>query len=101
VVIGIAANCGGFDTKAHLVETLRTAHYEVIDFGDTQLKPDDDYPNFVVPLARAVARGEVDRRVAICGSGVSACIATNKVAGVRACLIHECFSAHRGSRTTT
>jgi len=49
-----------------------------------------------VPLARAVARGEVDRGVAICGSGVGACIAANKVPGVRACLIHECFSAHQG-----
>jgi ribose 5-phosphate isomerase B len=50
----------------------------------------------VVPLARAVARGEVDRGVAVCGSGVGACIAANKVAGVRACLIHETFSAHQG-----
>ena len=51
---------------------LREAHYEVVDFGDSQPKPDDDYPDFVVPLARAVARGEVDRGVAICGSGVGA-----------------------------
>ena len=57
---------------------------------------DDDYPDFVVPLARAVARGEVDRGVAICGSGVGACVAANKVWGVRACLIHETFSAHQG-----
>ena len=75
---------------------LREAHYEVVDFGDSQLKPDDDYPDFVVPLARAVARGEVDRGVAICGSGVGACIAANKVRDVRACLIHESFSAHQG-----
>ncbi len=75
---------------------LREAHYDVVDFGDSQLKQDDDYPDFVVPLARAVARGEVDRGVAICGSGVGACIAANKVAGVRACLIHENFSAHQG-----
>ena len=75
---------------------LREAHYEVVDFGDGQPKPDDDYPDFVVPLARAVARGEVDRGVAICGSGVGACIAANKVPGVRACLIHESFSAHQG-----
>jgi ribose 5-phosphate isomerase B len=75
---------------------LREADYEVVDFGDGQPKPDDDYPDFVVPLARAVARGEVDRGVAICGSGVGACVAANKVPGVRACLIHECFSAHQG-----
>ena len=68
----------------------------MVDFGDSQPKPDDDYPDFVVPLARAVARGEVDRGVAICGSGVGACIAANKVPGVRACLIHESFSARQG-----
>jgi ribose 5-phosphate isomerase B len=75
---------------------LREADYQVVDFGDSQPKQDDDYPDFVVPLARAVSRGEVDRGVAICGSGVGACIAANKVRGVRACLIHECFSAHQG-----
>jgi ribose 5-phosphate isomerase B len=96
VVIGIAADHGGFDTKQYLAGMLHAAHYEVVDFGDKQLKPDDDYPDFVVPLARAVARGEVDRGIAICGSGVGACIAANKVAGVRACLIHESFSAHQG-----
>ena len=49
-----------------------------------------------MPLARAVACGDVDRGVAVCGSGVGACIGANKVPGVRACLIHECFSAHQG-----
>jgi ribose 5-phosphate isomerase B len=94
--IGVAADHGGFELKEYLAGMLRAAHYEVLDFGDGQPKPDDDYPDFVVPLARAVARGEVDRGVAICGSGVGACIAANKVPGVRACLIHECFSAHQG-----
>lgn len=64
--------------------------------GDRQPKWDDDYPDFVVPLARVVACGEVDRGVAICGSSVGASVAANKVAGVRACLIHETFSAHQG-----
>ena len=94
--IGIAADHEGFELKEQLVRMLREAHYEVVDFGDSHPKPDDDYPDFVVPLARAVARGVVDRGVAICGSGVGACIAANKVAGVRASLIHEIFSAHQG-----
>ena len=94
--IGVAADHGGFELKVYLAAMLRAAHYEVVDFGDGQPKPDDDYPDFVVPLARAIARGEVDRGVAICGSGVGACIAANKVPGVRACLIHECFSARQG-----
>ena len=94
--IGVAADHGGFELKEYLAAMLRDADYEVIDFGDGKPKPDDDYPDFVVPLARAVAGGEVDRGLAICGSGVGACIASNKVPGVRACLIHECFSAHQG-----
>ncbi len=94
--VGIAADHGGFDTKKYLARMLREAHYHVIDFGDSRLKSDDDYPDFVVPLARAVACGEVDRGVAICGSGVGACIAANKIPGVRACLIHEEFSAQQG-----
>jgi ribose 5-phosphate isomerase B len=92
----MAADHGGFELKEYLAGKLREARYEVVDFGDSQPKPDDDYPDFVVPLARAVASGEVDRGVAICGSGVGACIAANKVPGVRACLIHECFSARQG-----
>ena len=94
--IGLAADHGGFEAKDYLAGRLREAGYEVVDFGDSQLKPDDDYPDYVVPMARAVARGELDRGVAICGSGVGACIAANKIPGVRACLIHEGFSAHQG-----
>lgn len=94
--IGIAADHGGYELKEYLVKLLHNASHEVLDFGDGQPKMDDDYPDFVVPLAHAVARGEVNRGVAICGSGVGASVAANKVAGVRACLIHETFSAHQG-----
>ena len=94
--IGIASDHGGYELKVYLAGKLREAGYEVIEFGDRQPTPDDDYPDFVVPLARAIARGELDRGVAVCGSGVGASVAANKVAGVRACLIHEVFSAHQG-----
>jgi ribose 5-phosphate isomerase B len=94
--IGLASDHGGYELKDYLAGMLREAGYEVIDFGDRQPTPDDDYPDFVVPLARAVARGDVDRGVAVCGSGVGASVVANKVAGVRACLIHENFSAHQG-----
>jgi ribose 5-phosphate isomerase B len=94
--IGIAADHGGFELKEQLAKSLREAGYDVVDFGDHQLKADDDYPDYVVPLARAIASGEVIRGVAICGSGVGACIVANKVSGVRASLIHESFSAHQG-----
>ena len=89
----VAADHGGYELREYLVRMLREVGDEVIDFGDGQPKVDDDYPDSVVPLARAVARGEADRGVAICGSGVGACVVANKVPGVRACLIHETFSA--------
>ena len=94
--IGIAADHGGFESKAYLTGMLREAHYQVVDFGDTQPAPADDYPDFVVPLARAIGRRDLERGIAICGSGVGACVVANKVAGVRACLIHDNFSAHQG-----
>lgn len=94
--IGIAADHGGFALKLQLIAALKDAGYELTDLGAHTLVAGDDYPDFVVPLARAVARGEVDRGVAICGSGVGACVVANKVPGVRACLIHEIFSAHQG-----
>jgi len=94
--IGVAADHGGFELKEFLAGKLRVAGFEVTDFGDRQLKSDDDYPDFIIPLARAVAAGTVDRGVGICGSGVGASITANKVAGVRAGLIDENFSAHQG-----
>jgi ribose 5-phosphate isomerase B len=96
VRVGIAADHGGFELKHLLSGRLHEAGYAVSDYGDHRARPDDDYPDFIVLLARAVARGEVDRGVALCGSGVGACVVANKVAGVRACLIHESFSAHQG-----
>lgn len=95
-LIGIAADHGGYELKHYLVGRLHEAGYETIDFGDRHPKPNDDYPDYVVPLARAVAGGDVERGVAICGSGVGASVVANKIAGVRACLIHESFSAHQG-----
>jgi ribose 5-phosphate isomerase B len=94
--IGMAADHGGYDLKEYLAGKLREAGWEVVDFGDCRPQPDDDYPDYVVPLARAVAGGELERGVAVCGSGVGACVAANKIAGVRACLIDDVFSARQG-----
>ena len=94
--IGIAADHAGFELKEYLKKMLIEIDYEVIDYGNNKLKPTDDYPDYVIPLAHALATGDVERGVAVCGSGVGACIAANKVAGVRACLIHERFSAQQG-----
>jgi ribose 5-phosphate isomerase B len=94
--IGIAADHGGFSLKEHLAEKLRSSGYEVLDFGAREFAPDDDYPDFVIPLAQAVANGGVDRGIAVCGSGVGACIVANKVPGARASLILDPFSARQG-----
>ena len=94
--IGIAADQGGFELKVQLTAALKAAGYEIMDFGAHELVTGDDYPDFVVPLAKAVAMGEVTRGLAICGSGVGACVAANKVPGVRAALITDSFSAHQG-----
>jgi len=94
--IGLAADHAGFALKGQLQQDLRASGHEVVDYGAHRLDPDDDYPDFVVPLARAVARGEVDRGIAICGSNIGACIAANKVAGVRAGPCSDHYSAHQG-----
>jgi ribose 5-phosphate isomerase B len=94
--VGIATDHGGFGLKEELVTQLRTAGHEVIDFGAHDLSEGDDYPDYVVPLARAVVAGKVDRGVAICGSGVGASVCANKVQGIRAALIHDHFSAKQG-----
>ena len=94
--IGIAADHGGFELKVQLVAALTFAGFIVKDFGAFEMEDGDDYPDFVVPLAKAVSAGKITRGLAICGSGVGACIAANKVHGVRAALITDSFSAHQG-----
>lgn len=94
--VGIETDHGGFGLKLELAARLRAAGHEVVDFGAHHSDPGDDYPDFVAPLARAVAAGTVDRGVAVCGSGVGASVRANKVPGVRAALIHDHYSARQG-----
>jgi ribose 5-phosphate isomerase B len=94
--IGIATDHGGFALKEDIMSQLRALGHEIVDFGAGSLAPADDYPDFVVPLARAVAAGTVERGLAICGSGVGASVCANKVPGVRAALVHDHYSARQG-----
>lgn len=94
--VGITTDHGGFGLKEGLVAQLRKAGHEVMDFGAHKLDPADDYPDYVAPLAQAVASCQVTRGIAICGSGVGASVCANKIPGARACLIHDHFSAHQG-----
>lgn len=94
--IGIAADHGGYDLKEKLKTWLLSLGHEIKDFGAYELNNTDDYPDFVIPMARAVSNKEVERGIAVCGSGVGASVAANKIAGVRAALINDHFSAHQG-----
>lgn len=94
--VGIATDHGGFSLKEDMVKRLRAAGHEVVDFGAVALNERDDYPDFVTPLARAVAGGTVERGLGLCGSGVGASICANKIRGVRAALVEDPFSTRQG-----
>ncbi len=94
--IGICADHGGFELKERIISFLKDHNFQPVDFGAKELDNTDDFPDYVIPLAKAVSDGEVFRGIAICGSGVGACVAANKVSGVRAALITDYFSAHQG-----
>jgi ribose 5-phosphate isomerase B len=94
--VGMGADHGGFEMKEQLAKLLAAGGYEVVDFGNKIYDKDDDYPDFAIPLARAVASGEVERGILVCGSGVGASVAANKVRGARAALCHDDFSARQG-----
>ena len=94
--IGICADHGGFELKGKIISFLKENNFQPVDFGAKELDNEDDFPDYVIPLAKAVASGEIFRGIAICGSGVGAGIAANKVSGVRAALIVDYFSAHQG-----
>lgn len=96
MTIGIAADHAGLEQKELLINHLRFTGYEVKDFGAYVYDKDDDYPDVVLPLARAIANGEISKGIAVCGSGVGVSVAANKINGVRAALIAETYSAHQG-----
>lgn len=94
--IGIAADHGGFELKQLVVKMIKTAGYDVVDYGAHEYDRYDDYPDLIIPLAQGISDGEVEKGIAICGSGVGASIVANKIKGVRAALITETYSAHQG-----
>ena len=87
---------GGFEMKKQMAIDLGCSGHDVTDFGARILDLADDYPDFVIPLAKAVAGGDVERGIAFCSSGVGASIVANNVPGVHAALIHDDYSAHQG-----
>jgi ribose 5-phosphate isomerase B len=93
--VALGADHGGLSLKEELAVRLRD-DYEILDLGAHSYQPDDDYPDFVVPVAKAVVSGDAQRGILVCGSGVGACIVANKVPGIRAGLCHDVYSAHQG-----
>ena len=89
--VAIGADHGGFSLKNDL-----KAQYRILDVGAHTLDPADDYPDFAQAVAAEVASGRAERGILVCGSGVGACIAANKVPAIRACLCHDTYSAHQG-----
>ena len=94
--IAIGADHGGFPLKADVGALLSQLGHELVDVGAHALDPSDDYPDFARAVGQAVQRGETERGIVICGSGVGACIAANKLRGVRAGVCHDTYSAHQG-----
>ena len=98
--IALAADHAGFLLKSELFAWLQAQGHQVLDLGDFSLDPGDDYPDHAEAVARAVVSGQARCGILICGSGVGACVAANKVPGIRACLCHDIYSAHQGWSTT-
>ena len=94
--IAIAADHAGIELKNFLKAAVEKAGHEIADLGAHQFDAGDDYPDFAEALGKAVAHGEADRGILICGSGVGASIAANKLRGVRAAICHDSYSARQG-----
>lgn len=94
--IVIGADHAGFAMKEALKAYLAEQGHEVVDVGAHEYDGSDDYPDFSAAVGQAVVRGDGERGVLVCGSGVGACIAANKINGVRACLCHDIYSATQG-----
>lgn len=94
--IAIAADHGGFPLKAELIRLIQSLGHQVEDLGAHQPDPSDDYPDFAQAVGQSIQQGKADRAVLLCGSGVGACVAANKMKGVRAGLCHDSYSAHQG-----
>ena len=94
--VAVGADHAGFDLKIQLVPWLESAGHEVLDVGAHTLDPADDFPDFAAAVARTISDGVATRGVMVCGSGVGANSATNKVSGIRASLCHDTYTARQG-----
>ena len=94
--IAIASDHAGYPLKAALLPYLKKLGHEALDLGTDSPDKSVDYPDFAAAAGRAVVSGRAERGIVVCGSGVGACVAANKLKGVRAGLCHDTYSAHQG-----
>jgi len=94
--VALAADHNGFELKQDISIQLEKAGYEVLDLGPHSYDPLDDYPDYADKLAESVTKGECQRGIMVCGSGVGASVAANKRKGIRAAVCHDIYSAHQG-----
>ncbi len=94
--IAIGTDHAGFVLKQPVIDAIRAAGHTEVDCGAFEVDPRDDYPDFAERVARAVAGGQAERGILICGSGVGASVAANKFLGIRSALCHDTFSARQG-----
>ncbi len=94
--VAVGADHGGYPLNECVIDELKRLGHEVIDFGTHDGNAPDDYPDYARAVAESMQRGNAQRGIVICGSGVGACVAANKVRGIRACLCHDTYSAHQG-----
>ena len=94
--IAIGADHAGYDLKNYLYEKIESMGHSIVDVGDHTLDPDDDYPDIAKAVGKQVSSQESDRGILVCGSGVGASIAANKIVGIRASICHDIYSAHQG-----
>lgn len=93
--VAIGSDHAGFALKTDVLEVIRKAGYEVLDVG-TYTDDPVDYPDFAYKVGKAVQEGRAERGITICGSGIGACIASNKMQGIYAGICHDTYSAHQG-----
>ena len=94
--VAFAADHGGVELRDELLQRLADTGHELIDLGGDGTDPTDDYPDFAKRLAYAIRDGVADRGILVCGSGIGASVAANKVRGIRAAVAHDTYSARQG-----
>ena len=94
--VAFGSDHAGWPLRARVFDELAAGGHELVDVGTPERVPGDDYPDVAAAVAAAITAGRAERGILVCGSGVGACVAANKVLGIRAAMCHDSFSARQG-----